>query len=509
MALSPDDPPAPPPPLDPQVVETHISLVVFAGDRAYKAKKPVRFGFLDFSTLDRRREACRREVELNRRIAPDVYLGVAELRGPGPDDAEPVVVMRRMPADRRLSTLVVARSPSVPSALRAIARVLVDFHARAERSPAIDDQGTAAAFGRRWATNRAELDRFVGPVLGEAEVAEADALVRRFLAGRRALFAERIDDDQVCDGHGDLQAGDVFCLDDGPRILDTIEFDDELRQADVAADVAFLAMDLERLGAPEAADTFVAAYEEHAGRRLPAPLLHLHIAHRAQIRAKVACLRAEQEGLGTSAGGEAAEQARSLLTLALRHLRRAEVRLVLVGGLPGTGKSNLARGLGDRRGWVVLRSDVVRKQQAGLDPTDRAGTGVDEGIYAAGATEATYDELLGEARRLLAVGESVVLDASWTAARHRAAARTLAEDADADLVELRCTVDDATAAERIRRRAAKGTDASDADEAVATALAARADAWPEAVEVPTAAPKDAVLDGVLRRLDGGVGGPDH
>lgn len=505
MALTPD----PSGPLDPAVVETHISLVVFAGDRAYKAKKPVRFGFLDFSTLARRRAACEREVELNRRIAPDAYLGVAELRGPGEGEAEPVVVMRRMPTDRRLATLVAERAPEVADDLRAIARVLVDFHARAERSPAIDRFGTTTTFGRRWDANRAELDRFVGSVLDPAAVAEADHLVERFLTGRAALFDARIREGEVCDGHGDLQAADIFCLDDGPRILDTIEFDDELRYADVVADVAFLAMDLERLGDPAAAATFVAAYEEHAGRRSPAPLLHVHVAHRAQIRTKVACLRAEQEGLGTAEGEEAAGQARALFALALDHLRRARVRLVLVGGTPGTGKSNLARGLGERFGWVVLRSDVVRKQLAGLDPTTRAGTGVDEGIYAAGPTEATYDELLAEAQRLLAVGESVVLDASWTAAGHRADARAIAVACDAELVELRCTVDAATAAARIRHRAAKGTDASDADEAVAVALAARADPWPEAVEVATAAPKAEVLAGVVARLDGGDGRRAH
>ncbi|MFN8038229.1 MAG: AAA family ATPase [Acidimicrobiales bacterium] len=504
------------PPVDPAVVETHISLVVFAGDRAYKAKKPVRFGFLDFSTLALRQEACAREVELNRRIAPDVYLGVAELHGPGADEVEPVVVMRRMPAARRLATLVADRSQEVPDALRSVARTLVDFHARAERSATIDVLGTAEAFGRRWRTNRGELDRFVGPVLDPGDVTEADALVERFLAGRAALFDRRVLDGDVCDGHGDLQAADVFCLDDGPRILDTIEFDDELRYGDVTADVAFLAMDLERLGDPEAAAVFVAAYEEHAGRRLPAPLLHVHIAHRAQIRAKVACLLAEQEGLGTPAGEVAAGQARALFGLALDHLRRARVRLVLVGGLPGTGKSNLARGLGERFGWVVLRSDVVRKQQAGLDPTTRASTGMDDGIYAAGPTEATYDELLSEAGRLLAVGQSVVLDASWTATRHRTAARALAAAGDADVVELRCTVDAAVAAARIGRRAAKGTDASDADEAVAAALAMRADPWPEAVEVPTAAPKGEVLATVADRLvgrgpqgDGGFGRPSH
>ncbi len=483
------------------IVETHVSVLVFVGDRAYKAKKPVRFGFLDFSTPARRREACQREVELNRRIAPDVYLGVAELRGPGPDEAEPVVVMRRMPVARRLATMVVEDDPSVADHLRAVARVLVDFHARAERSPAIDTHGTAGALAAAWQANEVEMASFVGRLLDVDLFDEAHRLLERFVAGRRTLFDRRIAAGEVCDGHGDLQAADIFCLDDGPRILDTIEFDDSLRYGDVLADVAFLTMDLERLGRPDLGEVFVAAYDELAGEVPPRPLLEVHVAHRAQIRAKVACLRAEQDGLDTAAGAAAAEEARRLQRLSVEHLRRARVRLVVVGGLPGTGKSTLARGLGERFGWVVLRSDVLRKQLAGLDAATPAPANVGAGIYDDAATDRTYDELLVEASHLLAAGETVILDASWSDDRHRRAARELAEAASADLVELCCTVAPDVARERLRSRAATGGDASDATDAVAVAMAARADEWPEAVDVPTAAGPDVVLDSVATTFD--------
>src|SRR5207248_5092618 len=162
----------------------------------------------------------------------------------------------------------------------------------------------------------------------------------------------------VRDGHGDLQAEDIFCLDDGPRILDCIEFDDRLRHVDVLADVAFLAMDLERLGAPEAAATFLARYREFARESYPPSLAHHYIAARAHVRCKVACLRHRQ---GDDGGADAA---RGLLDLTARHLEAARVRLVLVGGLPGTGKSTVAAALADATGWVVLRSDEVRKDVA-------------------------------------------------------------------------------------------------------------------------------------------------
>lgn len=459
------------------VAETHSAVVFFVGDRAYKLKKPVDLGFLDFRDRAVREAVCHREVELNRRLAPDVYLGVADVHGTDGEVCDHLVVMRRMPPERRLSQLVTTGAP-VDDHLWALAHLVAAFHARAERSVEADAAAAPGALAGRWSDNTAVLAA-APAVVDPAAVDEAQALATRYLDGREPLFARRVAEGRACDGHGDLLADDVFCLDDGPRVLDCIEFDDHLRWGDTLADVAFLAMDLERLGRPELGARFLRAYRTHADDAWPASLEHHHVAYRAHVRAKVSAIRADQ-------GHEpAAAEARRLLDMALGHLRAGRVRLVLVGGLPGTGKSTLARALGDALGATVLRSDEVRKELAGLPTDHHAPAPVGQGIYRPEATAATYGELLARAEVALGMGEIVVADASWADEGWRRRAREVAERARADVVELRCEVAAEVAAERIRARAAAGTDASDATPAVAAAMAATADPWPAATTIPT------------------------
>ena len=464
------------------VRETHVGVVFLVGDRAYKMKKPVHNDFLDFRTPNRRRAACRREIELNRRLAPDVYLGISEVLRPaepsgGPiadaGPTEPLVVMRRMPEERRLATLVTSGAP-VEEALRDLARLMAGFHAGAARGAPVTADATRDAVAARWAANVAELA--VPPVVDPDLVAAVGRLSTRFLDGRAPLFTERIEQDRIVDGHGDLTAADVFCLDDGPRALDCLEFDDHLRHVDGLDDVAFLAMDLERLGRPDLATTFLDAYVEFSGDPAPVALRHHYIAYRAVVRAKVALLR---HGQGDPAAAPDAEQ---YAGLALRHLERGAVRLAMVGGLPGTGKTTLGGALADRFGAVLLSSDRTRKELAGIDPAEPAGAPFRQGIYTDEHTAETYGELLRRAGMLLARGESVVLDASWTAARQREAAVDLARRTSSDLVALRCHADDATAARRIATRGATGSDATGA---VATAMRATMDPWPDAYPIPT------------------------
>ena len=316
-------------------------------------------------------------------------------------------------------------------------------------------------------------------------------MARRYLAGRRRLVDQRVANARACDGHGDLLADDIFCLEDGPRVLDCLEFDDALRLDDVLADVAFLAMDLERLGRSDLAEEFLADYREHAGDAWPASLAHHHVAYRAQVRAKVTAIRADQ-GVTTSAA-----KAQQLLELARRHLETGRVRLVIVGGLPGTGKSTLASGLGEALGAVVLRSDAIRKEIAGLRMDQPASAAFGEGLYTASSTAATYQETLSRAELALCFGETVVVDASWTDEAHRVQARRLAEDTFSDLVELRCMAPPEIAAARMRARAERGGDPSDADGEIARAMAAVDDPWPDATAVDTGPSTDRVLQAVL------------
>ncbi|HSL59250.1 MAG TPA: AAA family ATPase [Acidimicrobiales bacterium] len=467
--------------------ETHISVLVMLGGMVLKVKKPVHLSFIDLSTLEQRRIACEREVEFNRRLAPDVYLGVAELRGPDGEVWEHAVAMRRLPDDRRLATLLSAGVDVRPE-LRAIAAAVARLHAQSEPTPQGDATATPAAVLARWDDGFSTLRRALNP--SDGSVDRLERLVRAYLAGREPAFRTRIDTGRIRDGHGDLLTEDIFCLPDGPRILDCLEFADDLRVGDVLADVAFLAMDLERLGRPELAQVWLDEYRDLTADVWPASLEHHYLAYRAQVRAKVRALVAAQGNV--RAGAEAWE----MLRLAIAHAEAARVRLVLVGGLPGRGKSTLAAGL-ERMGLgVTLSSDVVRKELAGLSPRTPAGAPLDEGLYGRTWTERTYAELLDRAEALLGAGTSVVLDASWASAAWRRRAAAVARRTTSELVELRCTCPTAVAEQRILDR--RPGDTSDATVSVARALAARAEPWPTATVLDTTEPAGEVADRAWR-----------
>ncbi len=479
------------------IAETHISVVIFIGDRAYKVKKPIHTAFLDYTTRQAREEICHQEVALNRRLAPDVYLGVVDLLGPDGEKLDHLVAMRRMPSDRRLATLVKDGAATLAD-ITSVARAVAAFHATARRGPHIDESASPEAVRHLWSQNFTEMMEFSGSYLDPDLLGRVEGMALTYLAGRDRLFRERIARGRIVDGHGDLLAADIFCLDDGPRILDCLEFDEALRFGDVVLDVAFLAMDLERLGRPDLTRHFLDAYREFTAESHPRSLEHHYIAYRALVRAKVACLLA--------AGGQpsARDDASALMELCARHLYQGRIQLVAVGGTPGTGKSTLADQLGRHLGWTVLHSDELRKEQAGLSALDRASAPFGEGIYSAASTAATYGELLNRARIALAHGESVVLDATWASAAHRADARRMARSAHAELTELRCQCPEALAVSRLTARLDASVDASDADAGVEARIRASFDAWPEAHPVDTMASPDVSLSDALRPLGGEV-----
>jgi aminoglycoside phosphotransferase family enzyme/predicted kinase len=471
-----------------ETVETHISVVAFQGDRVYKLKKAVTYSFVDLSTPERREADCLREVELNRRLAPDVYLGVLPVTDESGRVVDHVVEMQRMPAERRLATLA-RKGADLHACLDGLAGDLASFHAAAPTGPAIAAEATRDAVSRLWEMGFEQTQRFEGAQLDRATAQCITDLARRYLAGRERLFDRRIAEGRARDGHGDLLAEDIFCFDDGARVLDCLEFDDRLRYGDVLADVAFLAMDLERVGRPDLGRRFLDRYREEAHDTWPVSLEHMYVAYRAHVRAKIACLRFEQ-GAAT-----AAVDAAMLLDLAHEHLEAGRVRLVLVGGPPATGKSTIATAIGLRLGWPVLRTDVLRKELAGLAPLTRAGAPLDEGLYAPEWTDRTYTALLERARMLLADGESVVLDASWSPPRWREAASAAAETAGADLLMLRCDASLEVTRARAAARAAEAVDASDVGPDLASALTARFPHWPGAAVVDTSgSPSEATAD---------------
>lgn len=460
-----------------KVAETHSAAVFFAGSRVYKQKKPVNLGFLDFRTLEARKLACQREAELNRRFSPDVYLGVAEVRDAGGNACDHLVVMRRMPAAAQLSALVRAGVP-VAAQVRQVAKILAVQHASAPRSAQIAEQGSPDALLGRWADNLQQAAALPGRTLDHDAITETGQLAREFVAGREPLLDRRVSAGRILDGHGDLLADDIYCLDDGPRVLDCLDFDDKLRWLDGLDDAAFLMMDLERLGAPALGRQFADWYAEYTGDPAPASLRHHYVAYRAFVRAKVTCIKAGQR----ADSGELRAQARQLAEISLRHLRAGAVTLVLVGGLPGTGKSALARAAAGRLGFAVLNSDRIRKELAGIPAHESAAAAYGAGIYSDAWTERCYAEMLRQAEALLANGESVIADASWISAEHRSAAEASARQARAQFVQVLCEAPE----DLMRRRmSARQAGPSDADACIARQMAAAAASWPTAAKIST------------------------
>ncbi|KHJ70387.1 AAA family ATPase [Rhodococcus sp. Chr-9] len=460
------------------VRETHSSVVFFVGERVHKLKKPLDLGFLDNRTREARERICHREVELNRRLAPDVYLGVADVHGPDGQLCEHLVEMVRLPDDRRLAAAV-RRGEDVSVVIDEVAQQVAALHASSPHGPEIDRCASADFVAELWDLSLDHLGRLEVGADRAGALTRIRESVHRYLAGRAVLFDERIAAGRAVDGHGDLLADDIFCLDDGPRIIDCLEFDDELRYGDAVLDLAFLAMDLERLGAEPAARRLLEQYGEVSGDHPPSSLVHHYIAYRALVRAKVTALRYEQ--------GDAAarETATGLVELLEGHLDRGRVRMVLVGGVSATGKTTLSRTVGAYLGADVVRSDIVRKELAGLQPTDRIGDGTDAGLYAPTHSEATYRELLRRAETALARGRSVVLDATWLSSGQRDAARKVADGASVDVIEIECRADKGILLQRMASRAERGDDASDATPAVLEQQLRRRDPWPEAAAIDT------------------------
>jgi aminoglycoside phosphotransferase family enzyme/predicted kinase/ADP-ribose pyrophosphatase YjhB (NUDIX family) len=446
-----------------EMVETHISWVFLTDRYVYKLKKPVRFEFLDYATREARQRACVRELELNRRLAPGVYLGLVpaavDRRGRvrlGRDDgaSEWLVRMRRLPQERMLDELI-RRGALRADELARLAARLARFYAEAPPLPL-----RAEEYRRRVEqhvrANRAEL-LAAECGLPASQVRRVHAAQLKLLELTPAVFERRVCDGRIVDGHGDLRPEHV-CLEDPPVVFDCIEFNDELRQVDVADELSFLDVECRRLGAPHIGRELLAAYAAASGDLPPSALLDFYASYRACVRAKVAALRAAQHQHDDRQ--RAGDEARGYLELAdaaAGTLRRPFV--LVTGGLMGTGKSTLARSLAERLGAELLQTDAVRREVLG-GSAQRAAFGGDN--YAADKVECVYNELFRRAADLLAEGVSVVLDGSFLSAAHRQRAAGLARQSGAAWLLLRCVCPRELARERVAERLRVGHDASEA-----------------------------------------------
>lgn len=412
---------------DVDVRQTHISVVFLAGQFVYKIKKPVKLSFLDFSTLDQRRHFCNEEVRLNRRLAPDVYLGVLPVTDDGSgvrfegtgQTVEWAVKMRRLPEAATLEQRVL-RAEIDAAQVRPLAHRLAEFHATAARSDAIAAFGRFEIVARNIRENFAVSAPMIGRTISAAVHERLVTLTEHLLDEFKTMIDSRAARGVPCDTHGDLHLDHVYLFPDRPPpadlvIIDCIEFNERFRYTDPIADMAFLAMDFEFHGRHDLAavltESYFQARDDAEGQRL----LSLYVSYRAAVRGKVDGLQLDEQEIPETARDAAQVRARGHWLLALGALEAPSRRpgLVLVSGLPGTGKSTLASRLAERANFQVLRSDVVRKELAGVRAKSTAGVEIGEGIYTPEWTDRTYAECLRRADELLFEGKRVIVDANF------------------------------------------------------------------------------------------------
>lgn len=454
------------------VVETHISWVVLAGDFAYKIKKPLDLGFLDFSTLDKRRHACDEEVRLNRRLAPELYLDVVAITGTpeaprigdGGTAIEYAVRMRRFDRAQELDRLLAAGALP-PERIDELARTVARFHAEAP----------AAGTGERWgdpatalANALANFDHVRGLERAADVVSRVDALcawTRAEHARIAPALSARLAAGRVRECHGDLHLANMVIHGGRVVVFDCIEFNPALRWTDVMAEVAFTAMDLMHRGRRDLAQRFVNGYLEATGDYDGLAVLRFCVVYRAMVRAKIAAIRAAQE---TDAAACARDRADFLahLELAESCARPARVALAITCGASGSGKSFAAAQLAATGEWIRVRSDVERKRLAGLAATERSDSGLASGLYAGDVTERTYARLADLARTVIAAGYPAIVDATFLSRAQRAIFRTLAAALGVPFVILAPRTPESVMRTRVAAREAAGTDASEATPAV-------------------------------------------
>lgn len=470
-----------------EVYHTHISVVFLAGPHVYKIKKPVSLSFLDFSTLEKRRHFCEEEVRLNRHLAPTVYQGVVPITRSGSavrvegdgDVIEWAVKMERLPAEATLLSRLRGEALE-PEVVQDLARRIAAFHAQAEAGKHI------AAFGR-WdvvagnARDNLEQARSqVGNALSQAVFDRLRLLTEEALTRLRPLIEERARRGVPRDTHGDLHLDHVYLFPDRSSpsdlvIIDCIEFNERFRFADPVADIAFLVMDLRFHGRPDLAETCADAYFRASGDDEGRALLPFYAAYRAAVRGKVEGMELAETEVPADECAQALTRARGHWLLALTELEEPERRpcLVLMAGLPGSGKSTLARALAERAAFIVIRTDVVRKELAGPAAQTRVAPPFEEGIYTSEWTERTYAECLRRAEALLFEGRRVIVDASFFEEKRRRAFLEAAVRWGVPCVLLQCRVEPEVARQRL---AGRRDDASDAGWPVYLNLAGR---WQE------------------------------
>jgi uncharacterized protein len=452
------------------VLQTHISSVVLTGPYAYKIKKPVDLGFVDFSTLAKRHFFCQEELRLNRRLAPQLYLEVVALYGT-PErprfraEGAPIeyaVKMAQFAQETLLSRLIDGGQLQVAHIDR-LAQEVSAFHARIAVADPLSRFGTPEMIYQPVQENFQHLFDTLNDPLRQKHARALEAWCQRTFAARRSDFVARKQDGFVRECHGDMHLGNMILLDDNVVIFDCIEFNDNFRWIDVASDVAFLTMDLEDRGRPDLAHRFVNGYLEATGDYGVLVPLPFYLTYRAMVRAKVAGIRLAQSDLSPQETEPLRQAFSSYLDLAERYTRPSRPRLSITHGLSGSGKTFATQPVVDATGAIRIRSDVERKRLFGLAPLERSSSRSDLDLYAPDVTQRTYAHLAQQAARIIAAGYTAIVDATFLKRTQRDTFCRLAAQLGVPFTILEFRAHAETLQRRVARRSAQADDASEAD----------------------------------------------
>ena len=497
-------------------VETHISWVFLTDTEAWKVKKPVDLGFLDFRTQGARKSACEAEVRLNRRLADGVYLGVApvilgeagrhRVTGPG-QIVDWAVRMQRLPDNGR-ADLRLGRGELTGDAVDVVAARLARFHFKASSDATIAAFGRPAVIAQSIVENFAQTRGVVEDYLAPEEARDLENWQTSFLDRHASLFEERVRKGRIRDCHGDLRLEHVYLDESGNiTVLDCIEFNERFRFIDVCADIAFLSMDLAWHGRVDLAERLLGAYAREADDYDLFSVIDFYESYRAYVRAKIATFLRAEETLAWDLRERAAEDARRYFALALAASRRALMApaLIAVGGVIASGKSTVSQWIASELGAPVVDADRTRKHMLGIDPAQHLDDAPWAGAYDPAFTDAVYREVLRRAEVVLASGRPVVLDASFRSRSMRADARALATRLGVPFKIIECRVSPATCRARLEQRAAQ-TSVSDGRLAVFDDFVSRFEPMDDLPEdehlaLDTSLPHEATLSSLRQALD--------
>ena len=451
-----------------ELIETHVSLVFLRETEVLKVKKPLDLGFLDFRTLEQRRQACEAEVQLNRRLAPDVYLGVVPIRrradgfhhlGSEGDIVDYGVRMRRLSDERRADVLL-ARGEIDGEVIDRIAKTIARFHAEARTDAYVASFGAPevveTSVRENFEQTRGVVHRYLEP--SQAQAIEDHQL--GFLRDKASVFRRRIEKGRVREGHGDLRLEHIYLGDDGSLlVIDCIEFNERFRYADVAADLAFLAMDLDFHGRRDLAERLLASYARESGDYDLYEVIDFYWGYRAYVRAKVSTFLADDEGAAPEVRERASDHARRYfeLALAIARPKPSTPIVIAMGGVLASGKSTVASQLGARASIPVVEADRTRKELLGVSPWQPVHEAAWQGAYSPSRTAEVYDEILRRAGVVLDSGRTVILDASFRSRAMRQKARELARARGLPFFFVECRAPHEVCRERLRQREREGS----------------------------------------------------